>query len=84
MENKDKEVQYAVRDALEEERKKVEEKAQEISGGDVVAAGCLGLFPIVGFIFGIVHLAKGRTNKGLLYMGAAVALFILALMFLYS
>jgi len=84
MENKDREIQYAVKDALEEERKKVEEKAKEISGGDVVAAGCLGLFPIVGFIFGLVHLGKGRTNKGLLYVGAAVAIFVVAFLFLYS
>lgn len=82
MTDQQREINYAVKDALAEERKQVEEKAKEISGGDVVAAGCLGLFPIIGFIFGLVHLSKGRTNKGLLYMGAAVALFVIAFVFL--
>ena len=77
------EVELAIRKALEEAEAKREAKDKEVGVGDIIGAGCASFIPGLGLIIGLIHLAKGRTNKGLLYLGLAVGLVVMATLFMF-
>jgi len=56
-----------------EQKRLEEEAAKEITAGTFLAALGGALFPIIGIGAGVYHLTKGRTSKGFLFIGLAVA-----------
>ena len=72
--------------AIVAEKQAAEKKAKdkEITGGTVIGAIILGLFTGISIIYGIVLIARGLTNKGLLYIGTGAAWWLLIMALTYS
>lgn len=79
MEDKD-----VVKQAMLEIEAEREEKEKKIGCLTVAGAFFLGMFPIIGLIYGVYLLTKGRTEKGALFIAFAIGWFVLALLTLGS
>ena len=75
----DEAVAKAVKAQAQEDAQVEEASAHDVTGGTVfwaIVAGAIS--PIIGGGYGVYQLAKGRTNKGALYVGVAIVMFVIS------